>query len=86
MSKAGHTTLTMVTVSTIPIHVSIVVLVSPWIYQAIDKLCRAFSWNVTSSVWGGQCLVSWTKVMLPVDMGGLGVIDLTTMGYALRLH
>jgi hypothetical protein len=36
MSRAGQTTLTKVTLSAIPIHISIVVKVSPWIYRAIN--------------------------------------------------
>jgi hypothetical protein len=38
MSKAGRTTLTKVTLTAIPIHVSIAVKVSPWIYKEIDKI------------------------------------------------
>jgi hypothetical protein len=30
--------------------------------------------------------VSWAKVTWPVDLGGLGVLDLAMMGYALRLR
>jgi hypothetical protein len=30
-------------------------------------------------------LVTWPRVARTVELGGLGVIDLTTMGYALRL-
>jgi hypothetical protein len=46
MSIAGRTTLTKVTLSAIPIHVSIVVSVSPWIYQAIDRLRYGPWWSV----------------------------------------
>jgi hypothetical protein len=38
MSQAGRTTLTKVTLSTIPIDISIVVVVSPSILCAIDTL------------------------------------------------
>jgi hypothetical protein len=30
---------------------------------------------------GGYCLVVWSKVMQPVELGELGVLDLTTYGY-----
>jgi hypothetical protein len=42
MSKAGWMTLMMVTLIAIPIHVSIDVEVSPWIYKEINKIQRAF--------------------------------------------
>jgi hypothetical protein len=34
---------------------------------------------------GGKCLVGWAKVAQPTKLGELGVLDLTTLGYALRL-
>jgi hypothetical protein len=37
-SGTDGTTLTKVTLSVIPMHVSIAVKVSPWIYRAIDRL------------------------------------------------
>jgi hypothetical protein len=38
------------------------------------------------SVPGGRCLVAWSKVARPVELGGLGVLDLTTFGYGLRMR
>jgi hypothetical protein len=35
---------------------------------------------------GGRCIVAWSKITRPRDLGGLGVLDLATMGYALRLR
>jgi hypothetical protein len=35
---------------------------------------------------GGRCLVAWSKVARPVELGGLGVLDLTTFGYGLRMR
>jgi hypothetical protein len=32
---------------------------------------------------GGRCLVTWSKVTRPAELGGMGVLDLTTLGYAL---
>jgi hypothetical protein len=86
MSRAGRTALTKITLSAILIHVSITVVVAPRIYQAIEKLRRAFIWIGSNSVRGGQCLVTWSRVARPVTLGGLGVIDLTTMGYTLHLR
>jgi uncharacterized membrane protein len=42
MSRAGRTTLTIVTLSVFPIQVSIAVRVAPWQNKAINKLRRAF--------------------------------------------
>jgi hypothetical protein len=77
--------LTKVTLSAIPIHVCIVVKASPWILQAIDKLRHSFVWTGIDQVLGGKCLVAWSKVARPADLGGLGIL-VTTLSYALRLR
>jgi hypothetical protein len=65
MSRAGRTTLTKVTLSAIPIHVSIAVEVSSWIYHEIDRLHRAFVWTGSDTVNGGQSKVAWSQVGPP---------------------
>jgi hypothetical protein len=84
MSRAGRTTLTKVTLSAILVHVSIVVMVHPWVHNAIDKIRRAFIWTGSNSVVGGRCMVAWAKVTWPTELG-LGVVDLAMMCYALWL-
>jgi hypothetical protein len=84
MNKAGRTVLTKVTLSAIPVRIAIAVAASPWINQAIDRIREAFIWTGEHHVAGGKCLVAWSRVTRPVELGGLGVLDLTTMGYALR--
>jgi hypothetical protein len=84
--KAGWTTLTRVTLSAIPVHVSIVVVVSPWIYQAIDKIRCGFIWVGVESVSRECCLMAWSKVMRLIKLNELGILDLTTSGYGLCMR
>ena len=35
---------------------------------------------------GGSCLVAWDKVQLPLDLGGLGILDLEIMSWALQVR
>jgi hypothetical protein len=49
MNKVVRTTLTKVTLSAIPIHISIALVISPWILQAVDRICRSFIWIGTAS-------------------------------------
>jgi hypothetical protein len=86
MSRVSRTSLTKVMISVIPIHVLIVVKVSPWIIKMVDKLRRAFIWTNFDMVQGGQCIVAWRRVIRLVELGGLGVLDLSTLDYTLRLH
>jgi hypothetical protein len=68
------------------IHVTIVVRVAPGIIKAIDKVRWSFFWSSTESTSGGQCRVAWRAVTRPLELGGLGVLDLTMLGCALRLR
>jgi hypothetical protein len=43
-------------------------------------------WNGTDTASGGQCMVAWKRVTHPVELGGLRILDLATMGYAFRLR
>lgn len=52
LNLAGRTTLTVVTLSAIPTHTTIVVCLSPWAVKQIDKRRRAFLWSGTDHVAG----------------------------------
>jgi hypothetical protein len=45
----------------------------------------AFLWMSTDVIQGGKCIITWAKVQRPLDMVGLGVLDLKVFGRALRL-
>jgi hypothetical protein len=47
---------------------------------------REAIWTGPDNALGGQCMVALSKVTRPVELGGLGVQDLTSLGYALRLR
>lgn len=42
LAKADRTTLTKVTLTAIPIHISIAVSLSSWMIKSIDKIWKAF--------------------------------------------
>ena len=86
LSNVGRTLLTKVTLSAIPVHLSIASCLSKWVVNQIDKRRRAFLWAGTSSVAGGKCKVAWPIVCRPSGLGGLGVLDLHFFGFALRLR
>jgi hypothetical protein len=64
-------------------HTSIVVKIAPDILHDIDRIRHSFVWIGFDNAIGGQCIVASAKVTRPVDLSGLGVIDVATFGYAL---
>ena len=85
MNKAGRSVLVKVTMTEIPIYLSIAVALSPWVIQAIDKLWRACLWWGKETAKGGYCLVAWPRVCCPRELGGLGIIDLHRLILVLRM-
>ncbi|GJN01148.1 hypothetical protein PR202_ga18388 [Eleusine coracana subsp. coracana] len=53
--------------------------------RAIEKFRKAFIWTGTDAVSGGKYLVAWRKACRPSNIGGLEILDLNILGYALRL-
>jgi hypothetical protein len=86
LNLAGRATLVSATLSAIPVYISIVVCLSPWAIDCIDRSCRAFLWAGAQFVAGGKCRVAWRTVSIPKELGGLGIIDLRRLGVALRLR
>ena len=86
ITTAGRLTLAQSTLSAILVHVSITCVLSPWAIRQIDKRRHAFLWAGTESVAAGKCKVAWTSVCSPRIYGGLGLLDLRTLGFALRLR
>jgi hypothetical protein len=86
LTHSGRVLLTKVTLTDIPIHLSISCYLSKWALDQIDKRRRAFLWSGTVSTAGAKCKVAWPVVCRPTNLGGLGVLDLRFFGFALRLR
>lgn len=84
MNMVGRAVWVRFVLSALPIHVLIAINVLKWFIKAIDKHRRSFLWRGRQQANGGSCLVSWDKVQRPLDLGGLGILNLQIMGWALQ--
>jgi hypothetical protein len=67
----------------IPIYLSIAMDLPAWLLQFLEKRIHAFFRKGSEAVSGGHCLVAWDQVCRPVEYGGLGVLNLKILGFAL---
>jgi len=58
----------------------------PWALKAVDKTRRGFLWRGRKDAKGGHCLVACLKVCCPPELGGLGISELKTLGWSIRMR
>jgi hypothetical protein len=64
------------------IYLAMVIDLLPWAIKAIDRIRRAFVWRGHGEANGGHCLIAWPKVCHSMELGGLRISDLKSLGYA----
>jgi hypothetical protein len=86
LRHSGRLTLIKTTLFAGWIYMMISIKILAWVRKAMDKVMKAFLWTGSIVVQAGKCLVAWPKVPRPLCLGGLGVLDLQSMGMALRVR
>jgi hypothetical protein len=86
MNRSGRLALIKLTLSVIPIYVSIEMGLLAWLHSVLTKLMKTFLWSGSGEVQGCKCLVAWQAVHRPWQLGRLGILDLRMFDHALRLR
>lgn len=69
----------------LPVYYMSVIQLTQWLIKVLNKKCRGFLWKGEEHISGGHYLVSWEKVCMPKELGGLGIKNLTLFGMAMCL-
>lgn len=86
MTKAGRMVQVQFVLTGMLIYLFMAVEFPAWAIKAIDKIRRGFLWRGRKNALGGHCLIAWLKVCRPKELGGLGISDLKTLGWSLRMR
>ncbi|WVZ94091.1 hypothetical protein U9M48_040028 [Paspalum notatum var. saurae] len=86
LNRADRLVVVRNVISAIPLHLMTALDLPKWVIKAIDKRRRGFLWSGQERANGGNCLISWENVQRPLQFGGLGILNLETMGWALRIR
>jgi hypothetical protein len=85
MTKAARAQLIKSILTSIVSYHAMMFPLPKWLIRKIDKLRMNFYWKGedVEGNRGGLCLVKWSMVCRPKELGDLGIHDLTHFGIAL---
>ncbi|KAJ9186725.1 hypothetical protein P3X46_002268 [Hevea brasiliensis] len=84
LSLAGRVTLARSVLAAIPIYSMQTACIPQAVCHEVDKLCHQFIWGASAAK-KKIALVSWERVQLPKEMGGLGFHNLSMLNNAFLL-
>jgi len=68
------------------IYIATAIDLPKWVIDAIDKIRKGFLWRGRKEAKGGHCMVAWSKVCRPLQLGGLGIQSFQELSWALRMR
>ncbi|GJN41102.1 hypothetical protein PR202_gn00429 [Eleusine coracana subsp. coracana] len=83
MTRMGHAIFVQFVLTATIIYQAMALDFPPWVIKAMEKIMRGFLWQGSKEAHGGHCLLTWDRVAIPKDLGGLGISNLQKLGWAL---
>jgi hypothetical protein len=85
LTKAGRRVQVQFVLTGMLIYLFMSVEFPAWAIKVIDKIRHGFLSRGHKDALGGHCLIAWPKVCRPKELGGLGISDLKTLGWSLKM-
>jgi hypothetical protein len=86
MTRAGRVVHVQFVLTSTLVYHAMALDIPSWAIKAIDKIHRSYLWRGRKEAKGGHCLLAWPKVTRPKELGGLGLSDLQSLNWALRVR
>jgi hypothetical protein len=84
MHRSGRLALIKSTLVAMHVYITITITLPGWLLKVLEKIMKGFLWSDTEVVQSDKCTVAWGKVQRPLQLGGLGVVNLKLFDMALR--
>jgi hypothetical protein len=84
LNPGGRLILTRSVLMALPLDFLAVLEIPVWALKIIQRRCRTFVWRGELDINGDHCLLTWSKVCMPLQYGGLGILILKFFSCALR--
>jgi hypothetical protein len=68
------------------VYLALAVDFPQWAHKEVNKIRRGYLWRGHTNAKRGHCLVAWDSVCRPLELGGLGISNLPTLGWALKVR
>jgi hypothetical protein len=81
---AGRLVLVKFVLCAQPVHILTTINVPKEVLEEIDKFRRQFLWAGNENLTEGKCKVNWSTMVRPLDLWGLGILDIHRFARALR--
>jgi len=86
MTRAGSRVLVQFVLTGMLTYLAMAIDLPPWAIKVVDKIRHGFLWRGRKDAKGGHCLVAWVKTCRPLELGGLGISDLKSLGWSLCMR
>jgi hypothetical protein len=86
LTKAGRSVMVQSVLAGMLIYIAMAVDLPSATMKDIDKIRKGFLWCGQKNVMDGYCVVAWGRVCRSRELGGLGIFNITELGWALKMR